>query len=290
MSFYWQHVLALAGVNALVSWGLSLAIRSGQLSVGHAAFAGLGGYGAGILTRDYSIPLPIAVAAGALLVGGIGGLVRLIFIRLNHLLFAIATLGIGQIASVIVTNVWPDRYGGAAGLTGIPLLVGFVAVAACVLVALVVEAFILRGSSFDFRLRLSGESPLIVGLGKRSWRWTQVLGFALSAGIAAFAGGLAAHVDGVVQPTDLEFGRSFDILVFAIVGGASSGYGALIGGAVLTLVPEALAVTQADRTLLYGAVLFLVVVLMRHGVLPRIPVPVVTRLSPTTRTARRGVE
>src|SRR4051812_44912332 len=104
MSLYWQTILSLAAINGVAAWSLSIAIRSGQLSVGHAAFAGIGAYVGGVMTRDLGLPLGVSLVAAFVIGAAVGLVFRALFLRLDHLLFAIATLIFGQVAAIAAGN------------------------------------------------------------------------------------------------------------------------------------------------------------------------------------------
>ena len=278
LSSYWQQVLALAGVNALGAWSLSIAIRSGQLSAGQAAFSGVAGYVAATVTRDFDQPLAVAVVVGFVVGALLGFAVRLVFLRLAHLLFAIATLAFGEMAAIAMANIDKGRFGGTEGMGGMDLSASLEVVASVVVAAALLEVVIVRRSAFDLRGRLVAEDDSLVGLGGHSPAWVKLLTFALSTGIAGVAGALFVHVVGFIEPANLQFGPSFNWLVFAVVGGAFSGYGAMLGAALLTIAPEIVPYADKNRALFYGISLLLVMLLRPQGIVGRHPVPVLEGL------------
>jgi branched-chain amino acid transport system permease protein len=278
MSLYWQSILSLAAINGTAAWGLSIAVRSGQLSVGHAAFAGVGAYAGGVLTRDVGLPFLLALPVGFVVGGALGLAFRALFLRLDHLLFAIATLIFGQVAAIAAGNFFIPRLGGEVGLTGLDLRISPLTAVIILGAALVIELFVLRGSAFDLRLRLGAEDADLVALSGAPPAKVQVLAFGLSTAVLGLTGVLWAHLYGTVQPGDLQFGRSFDLLVFAIVGGAYSGYGAMFGGVALSLLPYTWSVIENNRRLTLGIVLLVVVVFRRGGLFQGKPVPILDRL------------
>jgi branched-chain amino acid transport system permease protein len=271
MGGYWANLLVLAGINAIGAWSLGLAIRSGQLSVGHAALAGLGGYAAGWLALK-GASVVVSAAFGMVIAAALGIVVATLTLRLNHLFLALATLVFGEIAVIAVTN--SDELGGAAGLVGMPLLDLRWAVGTIIVVILAFELLVIRGSRRELQMMVVASEPELVEMSGGSSARLRVGVFAASALIAGLSGVLQAYHVGVMQPVDLGFARSLDLLVYAVVGGASSGYGPIIGAFALTLLPEFLGLEGTGATLLLGALLLSTMLLRKDGVVSRRPVRV----------------
>jgi branched-chain amino acid transport system permease protein len=274
ISSYWSQVLSLAGVNALGAWSLSIAIRSGQLSAGQAGFAGVAGYVAGAASRDFDAPLAVSLLVGFVVGVGLGAVIRLVFLRMAHLLFAVATMAFGEMTAYAMANIDQTRFGGAAGMGGIPRTASLTIVTVIVAAAVVAEVGILRRTAFDLRGRLGADDDLLVGLGGHSPGWLKVMTFGLSTGVAGLSGALFVHVVGFIQPPDLQAARSFDLLVFAVVGGVFSGYGSMLGAIGLTIAPEIVPYAEDNRLLFYGGALLVVSLIRPQGIFGRRPLPV----------------
>ncbi|MBF6621680.1 MAG: branched-chain amino acid ABC transporter permease [Patulibacter sp.] len=271
MSAYWANLLVTAGINAIAAWALGFAMRSGQLSVGHAALAGIGGYAAGRLALE-GLPVWLTVLIAMIVTGAIGAVLAGLTLRLNHLFLALATLIFGEIAVLVVTS--SSELGAASGLVGMPLIDLRFPVAAILALIVVVELTLIRGSRLELQMAIVANDPELVEMSGRSSARLRIGVFAASAMVVAVAGAMHAYQNGVVQPADLNFHRSLDLLVFAVVGGASSGYGPIIGALALTLVPEMLGLNGNDATLFLGAVLVITMLVRTDGVVPRVPVRV----------------
>lgn len=271
MSAYWANLLVTAGINAIAAWALGFAMRSGQLSVGHAALAGIGGYAAGRLALE-GLPIWLTVLIAMIVTGAIGAVLAGLTLRLNHLFLALATLIFGEIAVLVVTS--SSELGAASGLVGMPLLDLRWPVAAILALIVLVELTLIRGSRLELQMAIVANDPELVEMSGRSSARLRIGVFAASAMVVAVAGAMHAYQNGVVQPADLNFHRSLDLLVFAVVGGASSGYGPIIGALALTLLPEMLGLNGNDATLFLGAVLVITMLVRTDGAVPRIPVRV----------------
>ncbi|MGA2402751.1 MAG: branched-chain amino acid ABC transporter permease, partial [Syntrophobacteraceae bacterium] len=111
-------IVNFMGINALLALSLYVTLSAGQLSLGNAAFAGIGAYASGILTMRFDVPYPISVAAGA----GLSAITALVIgipvLRMRGIFLAMATLAFGEVVRIAAVNL--DITGGAQGLVGIP--------------------------------------------------------------------------------------------------------------------------------------------------------------------------
>ena len=283
---YHYEVAILVGLNAIVCVGLNLLIGyAGQISLGHAGFFGLGAYGSAILVSSYGWPplgaLGTAVAGVALLAYVIG---RPILKLKGHYL-AMATLGLGIIISIVI--VTEDRYtGGPDGMSVPPLSLFGVALAGervwywavgLLLVATVWLAINLIESPVGRALRaLHGSEVAAEVIGIDSTRH-KVMAFVLSAALAALAGALTAHYAGFITPGKVTFLHSIELVTMVVFGGMASTFGAVIGAAVLTTLPQLLTVFKEYEMVVFGAVMMLTMIFMPKGLVPTIGAMVTAR-------------
>jgi len=274
---YLYDVAILAALNAIVCVGLNLLIGyAGQISLGHAAFVALGGYGSAILAGRYGWPplaaLGAAVGGASLIAFAVGR--PILRLRGHHL--AMATLALGMIVSIVLAT--EDRYtGGPDGMAVPPLalfghaLAGERAwywLAAGLLLACVWLALNLIESPRGRALRaLHGSEVAAQALGIDSARH-KLGAFVLSAAIAALAGGLAAHYGGFITPAQGSFVRSIELVTMVVFGGLASTFGAVVGAAVLTTLPQLLTALKDYEMVVFGAVMMLTMILMPRGVVP----------------------
>jgi branched-chain amino acid transport system permease protein len=289
---YHYEVAILVGLNAIVCVGLNLLIGyAGQISLGHAGFFGLGAYGSAILVARYGWPplgaLAAAVAGVALLSYVIG---RPILKLKGHYL-AMATLGLGIIISIVVAT--EDAYtGGPDGMSVPPLSVlGYALVGERVwywavgllLIATVWLAINLIESPVGRALRaLHGSEVAAEVIGIDSTRH-KVMAFVLSAVFAAVAGALTAHYAGFVTPGKVTFLHSIELVTMVVFGGMASTFGAVVGAAVLTTLPQLLTVLKEYEMVAFGAVMMLTMIFMPKGLVPTLR----ARLAPGRRAEPR---
>ncbi len=283
---YLLKVFTFVGINALVVVGLALLFGyAGQVSLGHAAFVGLGAYACAYCTVTLGWPWPVAfVVAGALAAAG-GLILALPSLRLKGHYLAMATLGFGELMVLLFAEAEPLT-GGVDGFTGIPfpslgpfeirdaaslywLVWGVVGLA--VLVAYNVTSLrpgramrALHGS--ELGAQASGVD--VVGVKVRT--------FVVSALLAGLAGALYASVVGFVSPSLFTVTASVTFLAMAVLGGTGSLAGPLLAAVALTLLqyfdalvpgmPRETAQTlQSYQEDIYGLAIILVVIFAPHG-------------------------
>ena len=283
---YLLKVLTFAGINALVVVGLALLFgHAGQVSLGHAAFVGIGAYVCAYCTVRLEWPWVLAFAAAGA-VAGLGGLLlALPSLRLRGHYLAMATLGFGQLMTLAFVEAEPVT-GGVDGFGGIPFptlgpiqveeaaslyWLVWVAVGIALLVTFNVTSTrpgramrALHGS--ELGAQASGID--VVGVKVRT--------FVMSALLAGLAGALYASVVGFVSPSVFTLAASVTLLAMTVIGGTGSLAGPLVAAVLLTLLqyPDALAKglpSETAQTLqsyqedIYGLAIILVVVLAPRG-------------------------
>jgi branched-chain amino acid transport system permease protein len=274
---YTYDVAILVGLNAIACVGLNLLVGyAGQISLGHAGFFGLGAYGSALLASRYGWPpivsLPAAIAAVGVLAWAIGRPI----LRLRGHYLAMATLGFGVIVSIVLSI--EDRYtGGPDGMSVPPIRISGFAVqgekvwywiVAAVLLIAVWLALNLVDSPHGRALRaLHGSETAAGALGIDAARH-KLFVFVLSALFAATAGGLAAHYSGFITPANASFLRSIELVTMVVFGGMASTFGALVGAAVLTTLPQLLTVLKEYEMVVFGAVLMATMIFMPSGIVP----------------------
>jgi len=274
---YTYEIAILVGLNAVVCVGLNLLVGyAGQISLGHAGFFGLGAYGSAILAARYGWPsalsLPTAVAGVAVLAWLVGRPI----LRLKGHYLAMATLGLGIIiAQVLATE---DRItGGPDGMAVPPItLLQFAVtgerlwywIVGGVLLVTVWLAQNLIDSPRGRALRaLHGAEIAAAAVGIDAARH-KLAAFVLSAALAALAGALTAHYAGFITPSKASFLHSIELVTMVVFGGMASTFGAVVGAAVLTTLPQLLAGFKDYELVTLGALMMLTMIFMPRGLVP----------------------
>ncbi len=243
----------------------------GMHSFGHAAYFGLGTYGAALLVKFLKVPMFLALAA-APVAAGLGALLFGWFaVRLSGIYLAMLTLAFAQIVWSIVFQ-WQDFTGGSNGVLGIWPGAPFdtpwayyllcVALAAIVVVALRTILF----SPFGYAMRAGRDSALraeAIGIDVKHVHW---MAFAVAGAAAGMAGGLFAFAKGSISPETINVSRSIDAIVMVLLGGLDSLGGPIAGAAIFaTLQDTIMRQTEYWRALL-GAIILLLVLAFPGGI------------------------
>ncbi len=286
---YHYEVAILVGLNAIVCVGLNLLIGyAGQISLGHAGFFGLGAYGSAILTVRYGWPPSGAMLAATAGVALLAWLIGRPILRLRGHYLAMATLGMGIIISIVI--VTEDRLTGgpdgmavpALGVFGLALAgerLWYWMVGGTLLVA-VWLALNLVDSPHGRALRALHGSEIgaeVTGIDSASHK---VRVFVISAVYAAVAGSLTAHYAGFVTPAKVTFFHSIELVTMVVFGGMASTFGAVVGAALLTTLPQALTVFKEYEMVMFGAVMMLTMIFMPKGLVPTLAARFAARRPP----------
>jgi len=269
---YTYEIAILVGLNAIVCVGLNLLIGfAGQISLGHAGFFGLGAYGSAILAARYGWPawmsMPVALMGVALLAWAIGRPI----LRLKGHALAMATLGFGIIVSIVLAT--EDRItGGPDGMSVPPLFVQgekpwYWIVAGALLLAVWLAQNLIDSPRGRALRALHGSEAAAGALGIDAAAH-KLSAFVISAVFAAAAGALSAHYAGFITPAKASFLHSVELVTMVVFGGMASTFGAVVGAAVLTTLPQLLTVFKEYEMVLLGAVMMLTMIFMPRGLVP----------------------
>jgi branched-chain amino acid transport system permease protein len=275
-NFYYDVAIKTA-LNAIVCIGLNLLIGyAGQISLGHAGFFALGAYASAILTTHYKWPGLLAMLAGAVMVALLAFLVARPILRLKGHYLAMATLGLGIIIAIVINREIPMT-GGPDGMNVPALWVGawrltgavtWYWVCAGALLLAVWLSLNLVESPIGRALRaLHGSEIAAETTGIDTTRY-KVLVFVVSAVFASIAGSLFAHADRFVTPVEAGFLRSIEFVTMVVLGGMASTFGALVGAAILTVLPQVLAAAHEYKHVALGAIMIGVMIFMPRGLVP----------------------
>ncbi len=273
---YFISLLVFIGINAMITLGLSLLMGyAGQISLGHAAFFGLGAYSSGILTVQYSLSPVAGFVFGILLSAAVAYLVGIPTLRLKGHYMAVATLGFGEIVFILF-NELSSLTGGPSGLSGIPALaVGDLSLEGTAYLYLVwgLVLFLLLfslnliNSRVGRALRAVHGSELAASAMGVDASLYKIQVFVLSAVYASIGGSFYAHFISFISPSSFSLMFSILLLMMVVVGGTETIWGAILGAAVLTLLPEYLRGLEDFEVLAYGAILMAVLLFMPKGIL-----------------------
>ncbi|MFT5642590.1 MAG: branched-chain amino acid transport system permease protein [Janthinobacterium sp.] len=274
---YYFDVAIRIALNAVVVIGLNLLMGyTGQISLGHAGFYGLGAYASAVLTTHYNWPALAALASGAVATGLLAWLVARPILKLKGHTLAMATLGLGIIIAIVIKNEG-QLTGGPDGIS-LPALIVFgheisgdvqwYAVAAVLLLLVTWGALNLVDSPTGRALQAIHGSEVAARVAGVDTTRFKVRVFVLSAVIASIAGSISAHYIGFITPSLAGFFHSIELVTMVVVGGMASIFGAIIGAALLTLLPQLLSSFEGWETVVFGVILMLTMIFLPKGLVP----------------------
>jgi branched-chain amino acid transport system permease protein len=274
---YLYDVAIRVGLNAIVVVALNLLIGyTGQISLGHAGFLGIGAYASAILTTHFGWPPIVALVAGAVAAGVLAFVIARPILKLKGHYLAMATLGLGIIIAIVITN--ETRYtGGPDGISVPPLtlagleLAGEKAWYALVSVLLLASTWLalnLVDSPSGRALQAIHGSEVAAQVVGVQTTQVKVRIFVVSAVIASIVGSLSAHYVAFVTPGLAGFFHSIELVTMVVVGGMASVFGSIVGAAILTMLPQVLSTFEGWETVVFGAILMATMIFLPRGIVP----------------------
>jgi branched-chain amino acid transport system permease protein len=262
--FTYQALIYALGVNGLLALSMYVVLAIGQLSLGQAAFMGIGAYISALLTVKLDAPFAVALGAGMVAPALVAAIVGVPTLRLSGVYLALATIGLGEVLRIFYLN--SETAGGALGLPGIPEKGGAWLIYSCLGAALAI--FMAVGRSRVGRameaMREDETAAGVMGVNLPLYRLSALV---TSAVLAGLAGALSAHVTSFIGPNDYGFDQAVTILSFALLGGIGSPFGPVLGASILTLLPEVLRPLHDFRFVVNGLIIVIAVLFMPRGLL-----------------------
>lgn len=272
---YYTSIAIFIGIHTIVTVGLCLLMGyTGQVSLGQAAFYGLGAYISAILSKTYGVSPWLAMFVAAFITGIFAYVMGVPILRLRGNYLAMATLGLGIITYIVFREA--DRYtGGQTGLPGIPYLslFGFafntdrkyyyLVWVFCLAVLLISQNIVNSRVGRALRsIRDSEAASESIGINVCELK---VKVFTLSAVYASLAGSLYVHYLTFVSPQPFDFQFSIRLLVMAVTGGLASIWGAIFGTATISILGDFLHGFGELDIIAFGFILMVMMIFMPRG-------------------------
>ena len=259
LNIYEISLLVTVAIGIIMALSLNwIAGFCGQISLGHAAYMGVGAYTAAYLTKA-GVDFVLATLAGMGLAGFVGFLTGLASLRVRHDFLAITTMGVVFLFEGIVNQ--QDWLGSEEGIAGIPDPgygpIGFMILALSLALAVALFSFYLRrswlGQAFS-SVADDEDTARIVGIDVPRYK---LVAFVLGTTVAGLAGSLYAHQIKIIMAPDFGFVQSITYLSIVVFGGIGSVGGVIVAAIVLTLLPLWFQFIGDYKLLFYGGLLFL---------------------------------
>lgn len=276
-----DYALGLAvtiGINTIIVLGLNLLMGyAGQVSLGQAAFVGIGAYTSAILTVQHGWSPWLGLAAAVVLSALVAAAVGVPLLRLHGHYLAMGTLGFGVIVHIIMVQ-WDSLTNSTDGIPGIPPLAlgsftfGSGASVYYLVVTIMLVCMVIAGNIIDSRagraMRAVHGSEIAAQISGVDTARYKVQVFAISGALAGLAGGLFAHHMTYINPDSFHLGYSISLVVMVVIGGMASIWGAIFGAAAVTLISEQLRSLLEVSPIMFGLILMLVMVAVSTGRAP----------------------
>lgn len=269
-------LMIFIGISTIVTVGLCLLMGyTGQVSLGQAAFYGLGAYFSAVLSKTYSVNPWLAMLIAAAATGSFAYVIGFPIFRLRGNYLAMATLGLGLIMWILFRQL-SQITGGPDGMAGIPYLSigGFVfdtsfkryfLVWFFCLATLLISQNIVRSRSGRALRAIHGSEAAAESIGINATHF-KVKIFVLSAVYASLAGSLLVHHLRFVSPQSFDFLASVRFVVMAVIGGLASIWGAIFGAGTTRILSDELLLGFGEwDVVIYGAILIVVMIFMPEG-------------------------
>jgi branched-chain amino acid transport system permease protein len=276
-SSYLLRIVALVWVMGLGAIGLHILMGlAGQISLGHAGFFGIGAYATAVLPAHYGVPTPVAALCGLVASTVIAYLVGKPILRLRGHYLAIATLGFSLLVGLVITSE-VGLTGGPDGVDVARLKVGGTAITSAaawywisggLLLAGIAVAIVLRESPTGRALRAILDSEVAAASMGVDVARRKLQAFVVAAVYAALAGCTMALMNGFITPDIAGFLTSVEFVAMVVIGGATTPFGAVVGAALLTLLPQVLATFHDYQDIAVGLVIMLSMIFLRQGIVP----------------------
>jgi len=273
-SFHYE-IAIMCMLNAVICIGLNMLVGyTGQISLGHGAFAGLGAYIAVVLSTTYEFDPVLSIIISCIILAFLAYFISKPILKLEGHYLAMGTLAVGIIISIVLTNE-SDITGGPDGMgVGSFHILGYVfendiqwyVISAILLVFSIWSLQNIINSPFGRILRCIRDSETAAKAIGADVSYYKTYVFILSVIIATIAGSLYSYYSGFISPEESGFTRSIHLVVMIVFGGLGRLYGAVFGAIIITALPQLLTSLHDYEHMVFGAIIIFVMIFMPKGI------------------------
>ncbi len=271
---FYMHLAILVCINSIVTSGLSLLARTGQISLCQGAFVGVGAYVSVFVVMGAGLPFPVGVLVAILAAAACAFVLGAIMLRLTGVYFVLVTFAFGELVRLCLLE-WDGVTGGANGITNIPpaSLLGFAfdektafycLAVVCALTVTVLLRVLYR-SPAGHAIDAVGDNAQLAESSGVSVRATQLFAFTVGSALAGLGGALIAHYVGYISPESFNMQLSVALIIMMVVGGRKHLLGPLIGALIMTPLPELFRGAVESQNIFYGVALILMLRFLPQG-------------------------
>jgi branched-chain amino acid transport system permease protein len=280
---YQTHLLILAAIFSVMTLSLNLITGYvGELSLGHAAFFGIGAFTSALLSLRGNFSFWLSLPAAGIMAGIFGLGIGYVTLRLRGAYFVIVTLAFAEIIELVDIN-WVSLTNGPMGLTDIPLPQIFIPGLGSIVLSSKLHffylslVFLILVIYICYRLvnsrigrawiSIRENEALAQSVGVSAFKYA-LLAFVLGSVFTGMAGSIYAHYMSFIGPEVFGFSLTIEMLIMLITGGTGTISGPVIGALIFTALPEYLRVAQLYRLSIFGMILMLAVMFFPQGIVP----------------------
>jgi branched-chain amino acid transport system permease protein len=274
---YVLNILINCGIWTISVWGVRLIMSTGQLTIGHAAYMAIGAYSSTLLVMKTGLSFWIALPMAGLISSTVALLIGYPTLRIKGVYFAIITFAFAEIIRLLIVN-WPSFLGGSGGIPGVPgpSSLGFVRFTSriafyyLILFLALITHFVMmrleksRISKVFSSIHASDSLAESIGINIMKYK---MIAFCMGCFLAGISGSFYAHYFNFTSPEFFTVWQSIYCLLFVIVGGVGSVFGAPLGTFFMILVPEFLRGAKEYEPVVYSVILILVMFLLPGGLI-----------------------
>ncbi|MDQ0219306.1 branched-chain amino acid ABC transporter permease [Peribacillus cavernae] len=261
---FYINTIFFMGINIILAVSLHLIIGiTGQFSIGHAGFLAVGAYASAVVSMKLGLPFPLAIIMGGLVAAIAGLVIGIPSLRLKGDYLAIATLGFGEIVRIVFLNI--DYVGGASGLQ-VSHLTTWPWVFVCMMITLLVIRNFTNSTHGRACISIREDETAADAMGINT-TYYKVVAFVIGSFFAGIAGSLYAHNFYIIQPSNFGFLKSFDILIYVVLGGLGSMSGAVVAAILLTIISTFLQDFPETRMVIYSILLIVMMIYRPQGLM-----------------------
>jgi branched-chain amino acid transport system permease protein len=280
LQYHHQDFLIFLVINVLVVVSYRLVTLTGEWSLIHAVLMGVGAYTSAMLSKNFDISFWITLPLGGIAAAVIAALLSFPLFRMTQFYFLIGSFAAGEAIRLSWLHfIWP--FGGSSGVSGIPLPelggidffepIPYFYLALGIVTLCLLVLYRIEKSRIGLTLHaVHWKAPLAESVGVDTWRYRS-LAFIIGSLFVGIAGGLKVHYLGTVTPSQFSLGFMVFIVIWVIVGGYKTFYGAIIGAVVLSILDESFRTFEELRPAIYGAILIAAILYLPNGLESLVP-------------------
>lgn len=275
---YTVRIVNMIGIYIILSTGMNILVGyTGQLSMGQAAFYGIGAYVTALLNTRLGLPFLVTFPCSIVITAIFGLILAIPALKLKGGYLALLTIGFGEVIRLILVN-WVDLTKGPSGITGIQTISLFgyeinssvqwyYVILLLVVIGLAYQKMVMasRSGRAFIAIREDDKAAELAGINITRYK---IIAFVTSAVYCSVAGVIYAQMTGYVSPDTFTSNDSNIILWTVIIGGMGTQFGPVVGGTIMVILPELLRSMGSMRMVIFGVLLMIVIIFYPSGMTP----------------------